>query len=134
MRIARLDLLLDHADPGDTRGFRRDLDRLFDPIGEVVELTVRVFRTGLSRQNVDERHARGDDDRIPHIRMDVRSLRQFFPRVTDRAGQRTRVAPRREPDHDETVAVNRSHIRSQASPHEGVAQQRRRLLDERSIG
>ena len=55
LRIARLDLLLDDADPGDARGFRRDLDRLFDPIGKVIQLTVRVFRTGFARQHVDER-------------------------------------------------------------------------------
>ena len=48
LRIARLDLLFDDADPGDTRGFGRNLDRLFDAIGEVVELAVRVFRTGMT--------------------------------------------------------------------------------------
>ncbi len=40
LRIARLDLLFDDADPRDARGLRCNADRLVDPIREVVQLTI----------------------------------------------------------------------------------------------
>ena len=134
LRIARLDLLLNHANPRDTGGFGRDFDRLLDEIGKIIELTVRIFRTGLALQNVHERNVGADDDRIPHIRMDVGSLRQLFPHQTDRASERADLGTRREPDHHETVTVNHSDIRSQALPDQGIAQQARCLAHERRIG
>ena len=40
LRVARFYLLLDDADPGDTRGFRCDLDGLLETIAEVIEFTI----------------------------------------------------------------------------------------------
>ena len=134
LRIARLDLFFDDADPGDPRGFGRELDRLFDPIGKVVELAVRVFRPGVALQHVDERDARGDDDRIPHIGMDVRSLRQFFPHAPHRASRRP-ASPRVE--RRMTTKLSPSIVRgsrSEALPDQGIAQQCRRFTHERGIG
>ncbi len=85
LRVACFDLLFDDADPRDARGFRRDFDRLFDAIGKIIQFTIRIFRPSFTHERVCNRNARGDDDRIPDIRMNVRPLRQSFPHSTNTA-------------------------------------------------
>ena len=67
--------------------------------------------------------AGSDDDGIPHVRMDVGPLRQFFPDPLNCMSPVADLASRGHPEDDEVTARNRLKVAAKALTDQRVAKQ-----------
>src|SRR5262249_55402884 len=133
LRSLNLNLFFEQPDPGDPRSFGGDLDRLFDAIGEIVKLAVRVLRASLPAKRFVDRRVRRDDDRVPNIRMDVRALGHLFPDAPDSARQFLSLLGRRQSNHNKALALNHLKVSANVMIPDLVNELVRRFAKKRSI-
>src|SRR5262249_36736561 len=110
LRSLNLNLFFEQPDPDNPRSFGGDLDRLFDAIGEIVKLAIRVLRAGLLAKRFFDMYVRRDDDRVPNVRVDVCALGHLFPDALDGARQIFSLFGRRQSNSNEALALNQLKI------------------------